>query len=59
MSSLTVAINLPFKPEPVDIDVDLYADLESDRVVQDAPGKCKGVRTEQPASPRISPHVSR
>ena len=26
MGSLSVAVNLPFKPEPVDADSDLYAD---------------------------------
>ena len=46
MGSLSVAVNLPFKPEPVDTDVDLYADLESDALFKMLPGKCQRIRTE-------------
>ncbi|MDD4482990.1 MAG: secretion system protein E, partial [Methanoregula sp.] len=41
MGSLSVAINLPFKPEPVDLDVDLYADLESDALYKMLPTNAK------------------
>jgi len=41
MGSLSVAINLPFKPEPVDLDVDLYADLESDALYKMLPANAK------------------
>ena len=41
MSSLSVAVNLPFKPEPVDLDVDLYADLESDALFKMLPANAK------------------
>ena len=41
MGSLTVAVNLPFKPELVDADLDLYADLESDALFKMLPGNAK------------------
>ncbi|MGB8308212.1 MAG: secretion system protein E, partial [Methanoregula sp.] len=41
MSSLSVAVNLPFKPEPVDSNVDLYADLESDALFKMLPANAK------------------
>ncbi|HNX17338.1 MAG TPA: type II/IV secretion system ATPase subunit [Methanoregula sp.] len=41
MGSLSVAVNLPFKPEPVDLDVDLYADLESDALFKMLPANAK------------------
>ena len=41
MGSLSVAVNLPFKPEPVDTDADLYADLESDALFKMLPANAK------------------
>jgi len=41
MGDLSVAVNLPFKPEPVDADLDLYADLESDALFKMLPANAK------------------
>ena len=41
MGSLSVALNLPFKPEPVDATFDMFADIESDALFKMLPANAK------------------
>ena len=41
MGSLSVALNLPFKPEPVDDTFDMFADMESDALFKMLPANAK------------------
>lgn len=41
MSSLSVAVNLPFKPEQIDPDLDLYSDIESSALYKMLPANAK------------------
>jgi flagellar protein FlaI len=41
MSSLSVAVNLPFKPELIDPDLDLYSDIESSALYKMLPANAK------------------
>jgi len=41
VSSLSVTTNLPFKPEPVDADIDFYSDIESSAVYKILPANAK------------------
>jgi flagellar protein FlaI len=41
MGSLSVAVNLPFKPEPVDAGLDLYSDIESSALYKMLPANAK------------------
>jgi flagellar protein FlaI len=41
MGSLSVEVNLPFKPEPIDNDVDFYKDIESSALYKMLPANAK------------------
>jgi flagellar protein FlaI len=41
MASLSVAVNLPFKPEPIDAKLDLYSDIESSALYKMLPANAK------------------